>query len=110
VKGRWAGLWQFITRPQNGRVRARELGTIAHGLTHMRYEFCVLLINVPKDETSRLARWIDPQRATAWVTLDELHNYPLSRPQLRIAQMLRELNGVRLRAQSAAQPRIGRRS
>jgi len=109
VKGRWAGLWQFITRPQNGRIRARDLGTIAHGLTHMRYEFRVLLVNVPNDDVSRLARWIDPQRATAWVKLDELHNYPMSRPQLRIAQMLRGLNGTQRRAQNA-NPRLPRRS
>jgi A/G-specific adenine glycosylase len=108
--GRWAGLWQFITRPPNGPVRARELGTIAHGLTHMRYEFRVLLVNVSSNRSTRLAKWIDSTRAATWVTLDELDDYPLSRPQLRIAQMLRERNGAETKERYISPMRLRRRS
>ena len=118
-KGRWAGLWQFITIPAGtgvgagvgvakgkiagvdtgvstagaGSPDARSLaglglkvnrlvglGTIRHALTHRRYVFeafaCHLIGKLPASTQPR-----------AWVTPAELARYPLSRPQLLIAEL-----------------------
>lgn len=88
-KGRWAGLWQFITREratpsqlqsQLGFAisKLRRLGVICHALTHRRYEFTAYVANF---EGKRKVGQI-------WVTLDELDTYPLSKPQLSIAKLL----------------------
>jgi len=88
-KGRWAGLWQFITRegsaPSQLRSqlgfaisKPRRLGVICHALTHRRYEF-----------TAYLAEFAGQRKAgQIWVTLGELDTYPLSKPQLSIAKLL----------------------
>ena len=91
-KGRWAGMWQFVTvdadhapPPEGGR----RLGTVCHGLTHRRYEFEVFLVRgyaipVPRSQSPR-----------RWVTRQELDSYPLPRPHLRMLEMLgAELNGL----------------
>jgi adenine-specific DNA glycosylase len=53
ARGRWAGLWQFVTFETNGQSataearqrfgvkihRARRIGKVKHALTHRRYEF-----------------------------------------------------------------------
>jgi A/G-specific adenine glycosylase len=91
AKGRWAGMWQFVTREADGAddpplpvlVRdRRRLGTITHGLTHRRYEFEVF-----QAEAARKTKLSSnpPQR---WVTFKELDRYPLPRPHLRIVQLL----------------------
>jgi A/G-specific adenine glycosylase len=88
-KGRWAGLWQFVTldapAPAAGPrdlpvVGMQRLGTIHHALTHRKYEFIAYRCRLRGAERS------DNQR---WLTLDELDHYPLPRPQLRIAEWLR---------------------
>jgi A/G-specific adenine glycosylase len=94
AKGRWAGLWQFITIPAGaGAAQARDLaalglkvshlvplGTIRHVLTHRRYEFeavaCHLTGRLPAGDQVR-----------AWATPAELSRYPFSRPQLLIADL-----------------------
>jgi A/G-specific adenine glycosylase len=83
--GRWAGLWQFVTLPRRDetppsvRLSApRRLGPIRHDLTHRRYIFTVY-------ECQFISGSIGPRR---WTTLKQLKNYPLSKPQLQIAQML----------------------
>ncbi|MDB5333374.1 MAG: A/G-specific adenine glycosylase [Phycisphaerales bacterium] len=99
--GRWAGMWQFTTIPGEAatgeqaanppalpiRVKQiRALGTVTHGLTHRRYEFEVFHCTATATATPADDR---PRR---WTLLDRLDEFPLPRPHLRIAQMLRELS------------------
>jgi len=97
ASGRWAGLWEFSTVPaESGSPRIddisaalgvanlgdlKPLGQIRHALTHRRYIFdafrAVTGVRVAIPEAK-------------WIRLQELDRYPLSRPQLRIAQMLRD--------------------
>jgi A/G-specific adenine glycosylase len=86
--GRWAGLWQFVTRPINGPIQSKKVGTIRHALTHRQYEFDVRLIDA--NQLTKMNNVLDPARATAWATLDQLSNYPLPRPQQRVAELLRD--------------------
>jgi A/G-specific adenine glycosylase len=86
AKGRWAGMWQFITIETdsgNGSKPGKHIGVVTHALTHRRYEFRVFHGAMPK------AAKDGPMRK--WVTLEELDQYPLSRPHLRIAEMLSAL-------------------
>jgi A/G-specific adenine glycosylase len=99
-RGRWAGLWQFITIDA-GAVPAttatlnrqfnltlsdvKRLGQIRHALTHRRYQFDVFVAHAGREAKSTQT---GPRR---WVKLDQLNAFPLSRPQLRIAQMLQTL-------------------
>jgi A/G-specific adenine glycosylase len=99
ARGRWAGMWQFITiEPTSGieaidrdlpvRVAApRAIGTIRHTLTHRRYEFAVYACDAAvTDANGRLS-----DRPRRWVTLSDISGYPLPRPHLKIAQMLHTL-------------------
>jgi A/G-specific adenine glycosylase len=95
-RGRWAGMWQFVTldasvKPTSASLRrafalkvARpmQLGQIAHGLTHRRYEFEIFTSDVTEDGHDP-----SPRR---WVTLEELESYPLPRPHVKVASMLRQ--------------------
>lgn len=89
AKGRWAGMWQFISREANGSAlalarrfatptgKARKLGIVKHALTHRRYEFAAWEMEVqPFDDEGN------------WVSLPQLSDYPLPVPHLRIAQLL----------------------
>lgn len=80
--GRWASLWQFITRQPGGAppldtTPPVHLGTIAHALTHRRYAFRVFACasDAPAPPSAR------------WAARDELDNYPMSRPHLKIRDM-----------------------
>jgi A/G-specific adenine glycosylase len=91
-KGRWAGMWQFITvesgsAPQDLASGAERLGTVSHSLTHRRYEFEVYLAR-PLNGSTPL-----PERPHKWVTEEELDRYPLPRPHLKMLELVR----VRLR-------------
>jgi len=89
-KGRWAGLWQFITRPWDER-QPHQLGfkvgkpqliwEVDHALTHRRYHFQVRHCHAKTGGN-------DLPTGRAWVNLEEISRYPLSRPHLMIAQML----------------------
>ena len=86
--GRWAGMWQFVTVPADAPAAlpvrtspARPLGMVTHSLTHRRYEFDVFAC-----DAVGAADDVSPR---AWVPLDRLSDYPLPRPHLRIAEMLR---------------------
>lgn len=100
--GRWAGMWQFVTvDAAAGGTRAkpdltplpitvdaaRRVGEVTHGLTHRRYHFEVYLCDAKADGL------LPPDRPRAWVTLEELEKYPLPLPHLKVAKMLRELEG-----------------
>jgi A/G-specific adenine glycosylase len=86
-KGRWAGMWQFVTVPAGKSNKAngnRQIGLVTHGLTHRRYRFRVFT-----------APHLPPEHATTtsprvWVTLHEIDRYPLPRPHVKVAAMLRE--------------------
>lgn len=97
-KGRWAGMWQFITfegatEPEwesvsaiAGRIGpARNVVQVKHQLTHRRYIFHGWVVSVSKPRSVE-----SPKR---WVELSALSDFPMSRPQLLIAQTLaRELS------------------
>jgi A/G-specific adenine glycosylase len=115
-RGRWAGMWQFITieAAPGGRgggvgrklqrstldrlplpvSQPRALGSIRHALTHRRYEFsvyaCRAAAAAAADNDGADRRLSD--RPRRWVALSELSRYPLPRPHLRIAQMLHAQN------------------
>jgi A/G-specific adenine glycosylase len=114
-KGRWAGMWQFITLARNGAKpdwkslgrslslrlsRPRHLGEIRHDLTHRRYEFEIWRCHESKD-TKTLSRYagrgqgegLNHAGATTkpprrWLTLAQLQDYPLPRPHLLIVELL----------------------
>ena len=89
-KGRWAGLWQFMTTPPRSSpplgsmtlTRPRRIGQLHHTLTHRRYHFAVYHADVTRDGHDPSPR--------VWVSLAQLDRYPLPRPHLKIAEMLRE--------------------
>jgi A/G-specific adenine glycosylase len=95
-RGRWPGLWQFITTEADKSVLGvcpdvklgppRSIGTVEHALTHRRYRFGVYLCDVAGRAFNNSSS--SNQR---WVRLQELSSYPLTGPQEKIAQMLRNI-------------------
>jgi A/G-specific adenine glycosylase len=98
AKGRWAGMWQFVTlaagqgtptartvRDAYGISAARpvHLGQVSHTLTHRRYTFDVYRVRAKERHDTASTH----QRL--WASLDELERYPLPRPHLRIVELLR---------------------
>jgi A/G-specific adenine glycosylase len=95
AKGRWAGMWQFTTLPWKARrslpqlhqqlglavEKPHLLGEVEHGLTHRQYHFQVL-------HCQAAARGLELSAGRVWVGLEEISRYPLSRPHLKVAQML----------------------
>ncbi|HEX2970976.1 MAG TPA: A/G-specific adenine glycosylase [Tepidisphaeraceae bacterium] len=106
LKGRWGGLWQFVTVPANNTSptndliaeciglkvsNPRPLAQVTHELTHRRYEFDVFWCSLTTPAASiaaAAAAWGAPR---IWVPLERLSDYPLPRPHLRIALLLKEL-------------------
>jgi A/G-specific adenine glycosylase len=106
AKGRWAGMWQFVTvtAPLNGNglsaprllkrflpksTKPVKLGTVTHGLTHRRYEFDVYSCECGGgDVAAHDGPAAAPRR---WSTLAGLAEYPLPRPHLKMIEMLRAL-------------------
>jgi len=96
AKGRWAGMWQFVTLDGDAKTTpaqlnrhvslkvsgVRPLGSVTHALTHRRYTFDAFLCDV-----SRNGKDPSPRR---WATLDQLDSFPLPLPHVKVAQMLRE--------------------
>jgi A/G-specific adenine glycosylase len=101
AKGRWAGMWQFVTveagegTPTGALLRRsglgvgvrclRRIGQVRHALTHRRYVFDVFTARAGGDASCNL------QALRRWLTLAELDAYPLPRPQLKIVEMLQLL-------------------
>lgn len=95
--GRWANMWQFTTLPAGetkhpspawvrrhlglGVGKPCLLGRVTHGLTHRRYEFDIYSCQLTERTSGG-----EPRR---WVALADLSDYPLPRPHLRIAALLR---------------------
>ncbi|MGD0768717.1 MAG: A/G-specific adenine glycosylase [Tepidisphaeraceae bacterium] len=99
--GRWAGLWQFPTietpdAPPTVRsigpaiglriAGLHKIGQIRHALTHRRYVFTAFAATSGRLCLRTRSAAHFPHRR--WVRLQDLHRFPLSRPQLRIADML----------------------
>lgn len=95
--GRWAGMWQFVTLPidETGidgttpplkTSPPRPLGTIAHALTHRRYRFDVYVCEARDGACGEC----HPRR---WATLEQLQEFPLPRPHVKIVEMLRGEGG-----------------
>lgn len=96
-KGRWAGMWQFVTMDAAEPITAaalakqvginaatpRRIGSVNHGLTHRRYAFEIYAIDLTRPPPADLS----PRR---WVTLKELDIYPLPRPHVKVAAMLEQ--------------------
>jgi A/G-specific adenine glycosylase len=83
-KGRWAGMWQFITRESDDsallpvRVSSpRPLAVIEHALTHRRYEF-----------HASTCEAIGANGGGKWATLEELDRYPMPGPHVKLAKLL----------------------
>jgi A/G-specific adenine glycosylase len=105
--GRWAGMWQFITidadaEPPMSIGDIRPLGSVSHGLTHRRYEFEVLRCQSNGGEAMNGSR--------KWVNLEEIDEYPLPRPHVKIVQMLRSASGTFSRDPKGSAPGPSRRS
>lgn len=101
AKGRWAGMWQFVTVPADEpaepaalqkllpvRTTApRRLGTVVHALTHRRYHFDVFACEASGTDQP------DAEPMRAWATLERLSEYPLPRPHLKVIELLRATTG-----------------
>jgi adenine-specific DNA glycosylase len=98
-------LWQFPTveasdaKPNRNQISSligirieelREIAQLRHALTHRNY-----LFNVFATEANGSTR-SDQKRK--WVRLEELNEYPMSRPQLKIAELLRAFPAGRLKS------------
>lgn len=89
ARGRWAGMWQFLTLPKSDPLpSAIQLitplslrGQFSHALSHRNYRFTV------KAGQARASRSL-PSAACRWVSFEELNSYPLPRPQLLAAKLL----------------------
>lgn len=96
-RGRWAGMWQFITveagrtQPSSDLIEKqcllrtdtpRRIGKVTHSLTHRRYEFDVFSCAATRAATQP----VSPTRK--WLTLKQIDALPLSRPQLKLLALL----------------------
>jgi len=91
ANGRWANMWQFITVEKGSSPavslrlsNTRFLTSVRHALTHRRYEFDVYKAHATSDKFTT-----DPARPRTWTALDDLSQFPLPRPHLKIAAILR---------------------
>jgi A/G-specific adenine glycosylase len=100
--GRWASMWQFVTVEPDKQAALtswtartalsvqvdapKRLGVVTHGLTHRRYEFDVYFCSTSDGKSA-----VSAERIRTWASLDELGNYPLPKPHVRIARMLRDV-------------------
>lgn len=84
--GRWAGMWQFITRPIDvplaglDAMKVSALGRIEHKLTHRRYEFDLVRVDGPVE--------LSPE--VRWLTLEASESLPLPKPHVSARAMLRD--------------------
>jgi A/G-specific adenine glycosylase len=103
LTGRWARMWQFLTLPaQAGKPtpaglfahcgvsvsQPHQIGLISHDLTHRRYEFSVFRCEAAGGKRAKPAA---SGGSRAWSTLAGLSAYAMSRPHLRIADLLRQV-------------------
>ncbi|HET6249323.1 MAG TPA: A/G-specific adenine glycosylase [Tepidisphaeraceae bacterium] len=96
ASGRWAAMWQFVTlacEPPTSENAVRlpvetsppqPLLRISHTLTHRRYRFEVFTCDAVNDYSPVD---VNPRR---WMTLRNLHKFPLPKPHVKIADALRQ--------------------
>jgi len=89
-KGRWAGMWQFVTRdvadrPHIDSLHITHLGQITHELTHRSYEFDAWRVMCEGAETSLPTSAIS---CTRWASASDLDEMPMPRPHVRIREMI----------------------
>jgi A/G-specific adenine glycosylase len=98
-RGRWAGMWQFVTIERNGkRPSAKDvakatgvsvgkpklIGSATHALTHRRYAFDIYVC------AARDVCAPSQERPRKWVTHAELDRHPLPCPHVKVARMLQD--------------------
>lgn len=98
-RGRWAGMWQFVTvECDNAMVgdaeiaahtglrvrRTQRLGEVKHALTHRRYTFEVFHCQATETRITGSSG-----ESPRWLTTTQIDQIPLSRPQLKIAALAR---------------------
>ena len=103
--GRWAGMWQFITieaaskKPSPTSIKRatgilasvlQHAGTIHHTLTHRKYQFDVYTCETTNGETTD-GKSVTSDTPRRWLCLSELDAYPLPRPHLKVAEMLKAI-------------------
>jgi A/G-specific adenine glycosylase len=108
ASGRWAGMWQFATIPATSSVPSVDLlqsqfslqtskpvllGSVAHALTHRRYQFEVFACE-------NLGT-----RAGEWASLPDLESRPMPKPHLKIREML---SAMAEKSRGGAGPRVGK--
>ncbi len=88
-------MWQFVTLdPAAGTAlpvptgTPRRIAEVTHALTHRRYRFTVFQCIARQEGAPEPAADV-PGPPRRWVTLDELSDYPLPRPHVKIAELLR---------------------
>lgn len=81
--GRWANLWQFPTR-ETPLHPGRALGQVSHALTHRRYTFDVVLVEVPTTFS------LQTETTSNWLTLQQIREFALPKPQIRAMALLTE--------------------
>jgi A/G-specific adenine glycosylase len=113
VRGRWGGMWQFITIPADDAAGADEapstsarpapatarslsrllglpvapprlIGSVDHQLSHRQYHFDVYVCET-RGRTGKKAANPPTRR---WVTLAELADYPMPRPHVKVTGMM----------------------
>lgn len=85
-------MWQFVTVPtaKSNRTNGhKQIAVVTHGLTHRRYRFRVLRCAQLPPEHANGHDGASDRAPRRWVTLRELDKFPLPRPHVKIAQMLR---------------------
>jgi A/G-specific adenine glycosylase len=106
--GRWTSMWQFVTLLQQDRSKRlavtkklgikittpKPLSTIIHTLSHRHYTFEVFTAECKDPGKLNPSQPNPPPRH--WVPLNELHFYPLPKPQLEIAKLLKGLEGAKV--------------
>jgi A/G-specific adenine glycosylase len=95
AKGRWAGMWQFVTiEAEKAMITAKivkaatgcsvknlkRIGEVTHGLTHRRYEFEVFAASCKTRAPAGLRKWLK---------LDEVNAYPLPAPHVKALRLLK---------------------
>jgi A/G-specific adenine glycosylase len=89
ASGRWAGMWQFVTRPADAVRLPRgveSLGEVAHALTHRRYTFEVVRLS---EAAAPKALFTGGEASPKqWLTLDASDALPLPKPHIFVRGLL----------------------
>jgi A/G-specific adenine glycosylase len=114
-KGRWANMWEFPHHPcaaaestESAAQRllallgiqgelAETIATIRHNVTRFRIHMTTILVEYGAGKFTSCNH-----QGAAWVNIEELHAYPLSTPQRRLAQLLVEKAGKRAKVVKTA--------